>query len=258
MSKRKNSIKSVFKTFKVLEELVSQEGNASLATLKNNVDIPKSTIYRILATLVDLGYIKQNSDTGEYELGLKFLNFSSVILQSLDLRETARPILKKLSAETNLTVNLVIMQKGEALYIETSESNSALRIFSLIGKRAPLHATGVGKVLLAGLKWDEVEKIIQKKGLKQLTFNTITQPQELKTELEKIQKQGYAIDDEECEVGAKCIAAPVKNHLKDTIASISISAPLVKFSEEDVLEEYIGKVKKYAEELSELLGYCKI
>ena len=255
---RKNRIKSTEKTFKVLEEIADQEGRASLGQITQEIKIPKSTVHRILNTLLDMGYIQQDSGSGDYELGLKFLHLSSVILQSLDLRETARPILKQLSRKTNMTANLVVMEEGEALYVETEESSSMLRIFSLIGKRAPLHATGVGKVLLADLEWEDVQNIISEKGLQELTPHTITEPDSLKRELEDIREKGYALDREECELGAMCIAAPVKNHLKKTVSAISISAPKNKFNNQKKLNKYVSKVKKHAEELSELLGKYEV
>lgn len=245
-------VNSVIKTFAILEEL-SKNKSIKLTELSRKLGYPSSTTHRFLTSLIDLGYVIQDGDSGEYSLGVKILSLGNSVLQNLDLRKIAYPFLEKLRDKTGETANLVVLDKDEALYIEKVESGASVRVFSLIGRRAPVHATGVGKVLLADLAWPDVISILTKKGMKKLTKNTITDSNEFMEELHKVRQRGYAIDDEECEEGVMCIAAPIKDHTGKTKACISVSGPKGRINEKR--EKIFNVVVLNARELSISLGY---
>lgn len=251
---RKKSVQSVKKVFTILEELAKSNGSLKISDIAKRLDYPLSTTHRFLTSMMDLGYIAQNPENGEYSLGVKLLTLSAPVLHNLNLRKICMPFLRKMQVETGETANLVILDSDEVLYIAKVESNAAVRVFSLIGKRAPVHATGVGKVFLADMAWSDVVEIIKKKGMKKYTENTITDLDTLMNELHEIRTNNFAFDNEECEPGAKCVAAPIKNHTGKTIASISISAPISRFAGEK-MNKWLQLLKEYAEEISSILGF---
>ncbi len=251
---RKKNVQSATKIFAILEELAKSDGSLKITEIAKNLNYPLSTTHRFLASMMDLGYIVQNSDNGKYSLGVKLLSLSGAVLHNLNLRKIAMPFLEKLQSKTGETANLVVLDSDEVLYIEKVESNAAVRVFSLIGKRAPVHATGVGKIFLADMAWSDVLEIIKTKGMKKYTENTITNIDTLMEELNKIRTKDYALDNEECEDGAMCIAAPIRNHTGKTIAGISLSAPKSRFTD-DKMENCLEILQESAADLSSTLGF---
>jgi DNA-binding IclR family transcriptional regulator len=247
-------VKSLERALHLLEIMAEEKGEVELQELCKKTHINTTTLYRLLQTLQSRGFVEQNPSTGRYRLGLKLLQLGHAVTNQIELRGIALPFLEKLMEKTGETANLVILDEGEAVYIEKVESPASLRMFYRIGKQAPAHATGVGKVLLAALSSEKVTEIIKNKGLCKLTENTITSPEKLQEELEKIQENGFAIDNEECEVGAKCIAAPIRDYTNQVVAAISISGPNARLSE-DRLNELAEVVKDTAYKISENIGY---
>jgi len=257
MNKKLNSeyeVKSVDRALYLLEVMAKKNGEVGLVELCKKTHINTTTLYRLLHTLQNRGFVVQNPNTGRYRLGLKLLELGHTVVEQFELRKIALPFLQELMEKTGETANLVILNEGEAIYIEKAESPASLRMFYRIGKQAPAHATGVGKVLLAALSSEEVIEIIEKRGLCKLTENTIASLEKLQEELEKIHKNGFAIDNEECEIGAKCIAAPIKDYTKQVVAAVSISGPSVRLSE-GRLNEFIKLAKETAYKISQKIGY---
>ncbi|MFW6026691.1 MAG: IclR family transcriptional regulator [Candidatus Woesearchaeota archaeon] len=253
MAQKKN-VQSVKKCFAILEELARSNGSLKISDISKKLKYPISTTHRFLTSLMDIGYVSQDLENGEYYLGVKLLTLSSPVLHNLDLRKVCMPFLKKLQARTGETANLVVLDSDEVMYVAKVESDAAVRVFSLIGKRAPVHATGVGKVFLANMAWPEVLEILKKKGMRKYTDNTITDIDTLMNELNIIRANNFAYDNEECEPGAKCIAAPIRNHTGKVIAGISISAPINRFTD-DKINSCLDLLQKYTIEISSLLGY---
>lgn len=249
-------VKSLDRSFQVLEEIARNHGEASLTTLAKNLQLPPSTIHRILSSLIQLGYVVQNVKNGNYYLGLKILHLSRSVLENLNIRDIAKEILKELMEKTGETANLVVLDGNEAVYIEKAESHSSVRYFSLIGQRAPLSVTGVGKVLLSEMARHDVIKILKEKGMPKLTPNSITDLNTFLDELDRVKKQGYAFDKEECELGARCVAAPVRDHTGRIVAAISVSGPANRITLEK-LNELTNTIKNYALKISYELGYLE-
>src|SRR5574341_657042 len=205
------TVQSIARALTLLEALGDRRGEIGIADLSKQVGLHVSTAHRILGTLIERGYARQNPETGRYALGAKALHLAESYLGQMDLRRIARPVLERLSQETGETANLVILDGRDALYLDKVESPKSLRIFSRIGRRAPLHCTAVGKVLLAGRSKSEVDSLLGRSPLERLTRNTTTSLSQLRRELEKVQGEEFALDREECEDGASCIAVPVRS-----------------------------------------------
>lgn len=247
-------VKSVDRALHLLEIMAEENREVGLVELCKKTHINTTTLYRLLQTLKGRGFIAQNSYTGRYRLGPKLVELGHVVVEQIELRRIALPFLQELMEKTGKTANLAVLDEGEAIYIEKVESPVLLRMFHRIGKQAPPHATGVGKVLLAALPSGKVTEILKSKGLYKLTENTITSLEKLQKELEKIRENGFAIDNEEYEVGAKCIAGPIRDYTNVVVAAISISGSSARLLEER-LSELAEVVKEIALKISREIGY---
>jgi DNA-binding IclR family transcriptional regulator len=218
------------------------------------VALHTSTVHRLLATLAAQGYVRQNPDTGRYALGPKAIRLAEAYLGQLDLRRVARPFLERLTQETGETANLVIQDGRAALYLDKVESPRSLRIFSHIGRRAPLHCTAVGKVLLANAPPSQVDRLLGEGPLERLTKRTITSITQLRRELSTVRVRGYAVDREECEEGGHCIAVAVRNATGEAVAAVGISSPSVRMSARRI-QKLVPAVVRAGREISERLGF---
>jgi DNA-binding IclR family transcriptional regulator len=202
-----------------------------------------------------MNYVVQDEETDKYKLGLQVLFLSRNLLNNNNIVATAKPYLEKLSAEVNETVHLCIEDLGEVIYIDKIESNQTIRMYSRIGSRAPMHSTGVGKILLSGKNQDEFNKIISKITFVKKTPNTITSKEELILEIEKVKQQGYALDNAENEEVLRCIAAPIFDHKGKIVASFSVSGPTNRVTKEAINDTLIDLMKQYSIAISRNLGY---
>jgi DNA-binding IclR family transcriptional regulator len=250
---KKYNVPAIVKTFAIIESLAEQSKPMGVSDLCKLVGIPKTSAFFILNTLEANEYINKTED-GKYKLGTKFLSISASILNKMDIRELARPFMQKLLDGTRFTVHMAILDKGEALFIEKLENQSFVKFTTYIGQRQMLHVSGVGKALAAYLPSELIDEIVTAKGLPQITDNTITNANEFKTVLESIRKQGYSVEDEEGEIGVRCIGAPIFNDRHALTASISITALR---SELPILDIPVvgAKVSQIALQISKALGY---
>jgi len=249
-----NLVKAVDRSVNILEELANYEDGLGVTELANRLDIHKSSIHRLLSTLVYRGLVKQDPKTDNYKLGLKLFELGSRIFNDLEIREYARPYLEELVAITDEAVHLVIMDQGEVVYIDKVESSKTIRMNSQIGKRVPVHCSAVGKAMLAYYPQIKVDKIIKEQGLAKYTENTITDPTEFKEHLKQVKEQGYAIDDVEHELGIRCVAAPIFDYSGEVVSSVSVSGPTIHVTKERV-GELAKVVKDTAMKISSQLGY---
>lgn len=251
---RENMVKSVSRALDIITILSSKKGGIGVTEIANQIDINKSSVFRILSTLKQYGYVEQDEETGRYKLGYKFLEISSNLLSSIDLRAEARPYLQELETETNEAIHLVVYDQGEVVYIEKLEGNETLRMHSKVGKRAPMHCTSVGKAILANLPKSVVLKILEQKGMPVHTMYTLTKKEDLMLELETIREKGYALDLEENESGITCIAVPIFDHTAKVVAAVSISGPTIRMTNER-LEQLKNSIIVTGQQISARLGY---
>ncbi len=247
-------IKVLDKSLSVLELLLQKGSSMNMTELSEKLGFYPSTTHRILDTLKHWGYVEQDSYTQKYQLGLKALELGMAKLHQMDLVREATPYLKELVNQCNETVHLGVLEEEEVLYLAKEESSQTIRMISYLGKRAPLYCTALGKVLLAYLSTEERKKILGEKVLPRLTENTITDKGELKKELNRIKKQGFALDREENEKNIYCIAAPIRNYQGEVIAAISISSPIFRVDKnvQNNLNEALIETSK---KISKRLGY---
>lgn len=249
------NIQVLERAIKIIEVLEKYPLGISLRELADEVDLNKTTVFRILATLENYNYIIQDQNSGVYKLGYKFLELSNSVMQRLDIREIAHPYLEELSTITGEVVHLVILDGDMGLYIDkVDKSSGPFRMISSIGKHAYLHSSAVGKVLIAYMDKEQALRIIEKKGLPKFTENTITTKERLMDELVNIRNNGYAVDEIENENGIRCVAAPIFNFNGEVIAAISIAGFTFRITKER-LPELIYIIKEYSNKISREFGF---
>jgi len=247
-------VQAVDRALAILETLAESERPMGLVELSTRVGLHVSTVHRLLATMGKRRFVAQDPQTGRYRLGMRAFEVGSAAIQQVELREVARPHLRWLMEETQETANLAVLMDGEVVYIDQVESQNLVRMFTRVGRRVPAHCTGVGKILLAGLSDEEVLHILDERGLPRFTPHTIVDPQELLQELQRVRASGYALDNEEREVGVRCVAGPVRDHEGKVVAAVSISGPSSRITE-DRLSRLIAAVRTATSRISTELGW---
>ena len=246
---------SVEKVLQIIEVMTHEPGAMRLQDIAAKCDMPPSTTLRMLNTLLVYGYANQDPHTQRYSLSLKFAQIGSRVCEQVSLRDVAHPLLLELSQRCQEATCLAIEEDMEVVYIDVMDGpDHILKIMQRIGKRAPMHSTGVGKLLLLNYSNKQISKFIAAKGLPALTPNTLATREALVAKLEEIRAQGYAMDDEECELGARCVAAPIRDYTGRIIAGISVSGPVTHLSMERI-EVLTPVVVETAAKLSRLLAY---
>ena len=222
----KGGVQRVERIFQLIEQLASHPAGASLQRLAQETGLAKSTVHRLLASLVSLGYAAQEPETGRYRLTLKMFELSSGIVNSMEIMDVAKAHLERLSQRTGEAVHLVIRDARDIVYIYKTESGP-MRMSSRVGLRSPLYCTGVGKAILATLPPEEVEDVWNHSSLKKLTSRTVVDLTEMQDQLAEVRANGYAIDDEENEMGVRCVAVaiPGPDGRAESAFSISGLAP---------------------------------
>ncbi|HLQ51601.1 MAG TPA: IclR family transcriptional regulator [Terriglobales bacterium] len=238
----------------VLKVLSTEGPDLTLAQVSSLLNLHKSTAHRLIMVLEGHKLIERNSKTGTYRLGMKLFELGTRAVSQLDLRERARPILERLVRETDETVHLCVYDNGEVVYVDKVEPARSVRLASTVGRRHPAFCTAVGKAMMAIMPEEQVEAAVQKHGLRPLTRKTIGSMGELKAELAKVRKLGYAVDDEENEEGVCCVGAVVRGISGEPAAAISVSGPSFRLPSYKI--PVVSKaVIAAANALSQELGY---
>ena len=248
---------SIEKSIQILNYLSNAKRSVGITELSLKLSFPKSTVHRILNSLLSYSLVSQEKETSKYKLGLKILEYSNSFYNSFDFRQIAKPILKKICTETGLTTFLTAWYDGHSICIDSvtpSQKLNTHHLFVEIGKKMPFHCTASAKVLLAYQLPEDIKRIINKKHLIRYTPNTITEPGKLMMHLLDIKNKGFAICDEELEEGIKAIAAPIKNINGKVIASITITGLSKRISSNNI-EKLIKILVNSTQELSKMLGY---
>ena len=246
---------SLRKALQILEGMTRIPSPARLQDIASSLKIPQSTLLRFLNTFIDYGYVNQDQDTSCYYLTLKLAEIGSRVKDSFPFQTSLTKYVKQVAHDFNESASLSIENNMQMVYIVTQDSPSrTLQTLTRIGRIAPMHATGVGKIHLLNYSDAQFEELAEKFGLAKYTENTFTDLVSLKAEIGRIRKQGYAIDNEECEEGVKCIAVPVKNFSGQVAAAISLSAPITRLDKERT-EQISQYLKKTGIEASRELGW---
>jgi IclR family KDG regulon transcriptional repressor len=249
------AVKSVSNAIRILE-ILGRERLLGVTRISQLLDLPKSSVHDILATLRSEGMVEKDSERNRYSLGLRLFELGNVAKANFEVRRIATPFLRSLNEDLDETVHLTILDGWEVLYIECFESTKRLRTYSVIGVRAPLHCTAVGKAILAFFTNEQVSEMIRAMGLPRFTENTITDREGLFRELAETRRRGYAVDDAEHEEGVRCVGAPIRNHEDQVVASVSVSGPSQRITPER--DEETGRyLIVQTDEISRRLGYKK-
>jgi DNA-binding IclR family transcriptional regulator len=248
-------VKSLTKALNLLKLFTPAKGEWVVREMVEALDYHKSSVQRLVTTLEAEGFLERiDGSRGQFRLGPILLMLGNVASQSIDLRQVARPFLQRLSDETGETSHLCVVDQSQCYYLEKIDSQQAIRISTYVGQRLPLHCSAVGKALMSGMTVEEIDRIIEERGLARFTDNTITDTERLLEELEGIRKKGIAFDNEENDIGLRCLASPVKDSKGRVLAAISFSGPVQRLNIE-VLEKYARYVKQAARDVSLKLGY---
>lgn len=245
-------VSAAVRVLAVLEQL-SRQRAIGLEEISREIKLAKPTVYRFLLTLQELGYVRR-VDGERWAITLKMFNVGSRALDHLDLHSASRPIAEELSETLGETVHMGVLEGNSAVYVLKIESRYTIRMFSRVGRRIPLYCTSIGKVLLAFSKIEEREMALKGVRLLAFTEKTLTTRAALDAELARIREQGFALDDEEHEMGIHCIGAPVFDHTGSVVATISVSWPGFRYKREEEHEK-IDTIKAAAARISAILGY---
>jgi len=225
----------------------------SLTELATALGQSKPTLFRILYTLEEFGYLQKNPETARYSLGLRLHALGSAAVRQEQLRWQTLPPLQDLARDTGETVHVGVLSDGESVCVQAVEGTRMVRMHAFVGKRTPAHASALGKMLLAHLPEAELEAQLAGRTLHRFTPNTITDPTALRRALEKIRRQGWVIDNEEMESGLRCVGAAVSDHTGRVCAAVAVSAPATRMEPERV-QELIPLVQATAQRISQALG----
>jgi IclR family transcriptional regulator, KDG regulon repressor len=228
----------------------------SVSEIGAKTGLHRSTAHRILMALEYNDLIKQNPSTGKYHLGIKLFKLGHQAVSQLNLREICRPFLSRLMNDTKETIHLAVLDDDQVLYLDKVEGPHALRMPSRVGRHIPTYCTSLGKAMLSCLDDQEVKSILRRQTLKPHTENTVKNINQLLADLRSVRKRGYAVDNEEIEIGLRCVGAPLRDYTGGMVGAISVAAPSARLSEKNT--PVIGRmVIAIAAGISEKLGFEK-
>lgn len=259
MAKKEKSeylIQAVSHALDLLEQFHDDVDELGVTELSKRLKLHKNNVFRLLATLESRGYIEQNRVTENYRLGLKTLELGQTFIKQMGLLRQSRPVLESLVRECNETTYVAILKELHIVYLDVVETDLTVRVVPRVGARLPAYCTAAGKVQIAYMTDEELEHYIPKE-LTPFTPNTITDKDEFRRHLKMITEQGYAIDNEELDVGVRCVGAPIRDYTRRIVGAVSISGPSMRFTDERMEKELIPLVKRASEEISSKLGYHK-
>ena len=238
----------------ILKSFSPERPERGVNELSRQLGLHKSTVSRLMRTLEHGGLLSRNPETERYRLGVDLIGLAAQVVSHVDSREVARPFLQELAELCQETVNLSVLDAGQVINLEQF-APPARRVKSIgrVGRRISPHCAAAGKVLLAYLPQGELDQILQV-SLKRFTPHTITDPRELRKDLTRIRRQGYAIAREELEEGLNVVAAPIYDHTGQVVASVSVAGPAYRVTPE-LFPELAARLMDRAARISEQLGY---
>ena len=249
----KQSVQSLDRAFGLLQLLADHPDGMTLAAIAPEADLAPSTAHRLLSSLEGLGFASFEASSNKWFVGLSAFRVGAAFLRRRDYVATARQFMRQLVELTGETSNLAVLKNDQLTFVSQIESSEAMRMAVPIGTRGPLHASAVGKAILAYLPQDEVADLVAKIDYPALTSKSHKNKTALLNDLKSIKSHGFAVDDEEQSLGLRCIAAPIFNELAEPIFAVSISGPTIRVSE-DKLDHLAAHVVAVAKKISEQIG----
>jgi DNA-binding IclR family transcriptional regulator len=254
MSNTSYDVPSIDRAIDIIEYMADNEEGISQRELATRLGYPQNSVFRILKTLESRNLVSKISGTSKYVLTPKICILGSRVANRFRLLDVAQPIMGDLTRKTRETVQLFVPHSGKSLLLEQVETSEPIKIAGQIGCLYDLHCSAPGKVILAYMPDDEVQSIIDTQGLSQRTHKTISNILALRSELNNIRTQGYALDDQEYGIGIRCAAAPVYNYQGSVVAALSISGPMSRVDDTN-LDSLAHYVVDAANSISSGLGY---
>lgn len=254
-----NLVQSVERALDILDCLAQYPKGCGIIELSKNLNLSKSTIHRIITTLKYKGYVTQNTETDKYQLGLKVLNLSNSIINSMDLINVARPYIHEFANKIDEVIHLCIPDEtfSNIIYVDKVSSENTSRnvtMSSSIGKKAPIYCTASGKLLLSQFSDEEIRNILKDTKFVKYAENTITDMDAFLKEINAIRKNSYALDNIEYDTGVICIAVPIYDRTRKIIATTSLSS-VTLFNTMDNLLKYKDEFINISKNISRLMGY---
>ena len=251
--KKQYSVPALEKSIAILELLANNDQEYTVTEINQTLDIPKATAFMILQVMESHNLVSKNED-GRYALGPKIYTLGMGYMTKMELKKIARPLMIKLSNETGFTVHLGRIVSNQVLFIDKVEQPSFIKFNTFVGMRNDIHCCALGKSISAHMEETEVDAIIKAIGLGRYTSNTITDYPELKAVLARIRETGYAIEDEEGEIGVRCVGSAIFDHEGKVVGAVSITALKSELTTD--MFPFIGsKVNSTAQDISRALGY---
>lgn len=247
-------VENVGRVMQVLDLFASDGGELRLTDLSERLGISKPQVLRIVSTLEQGGYLTRDPDTKRYRLGLRLFMLGMVVQQQMDLRRAAQPVLNRLALESEETVGLFVPEHLGPICVDVIDSPHGLRIFAQHGRRMPWNAGSSAKVILAFLPEDKREEVLAKTQFKKYTERTVTDPDALRDVLARIREDGYHFAEQDLDLGAGGIAAPVFDNSTSIVGAISVAAPVSRLFRRDI-QQLVQLVVEACRETSVQLGY---
>lgn len=248
-------IQSVTHALDILESFTRSEKELGVTELSKRLGLHKNNVFRLLATLEHRGYIEQNKENENYRLGPRTLQLGSVFIEQRECRRQARPILERLAAESGETAVVAVLRSTRVVFMDGVETDRTVRAVSRVGSMLQAHCTAVGKAQLAYLPADEIERSYGATDLPTAAARTLRSREELMEELNTVRQRGYAVEDEECDVDVRGVAAPVRDFAGNVIAAIGILAPASRLTPERITGAAAAQVVEAARTLSSRIGH---
>ena len=241
------------RAFQIVDLFDAKDGGLTLSEIAEAIDSKPGSLYSTVYVLRKYGYLKRDEDK-KYTLGFEFLNKAESVLDSLDVRKESKPYLEELANSAEVNVHLAVLDNKEVMYLYRARGYQSVTIGgSIVGRRVPAYLTALGKVLLAFLPREKIDKYLEEVELEAYTPHTVTNVDKLREIIRKVKSRGYAIDREEFHEGVCCVAAPVRDHTGEVQAAVSLSLPKSRFQE----EKYIKMTSKLANNVSRAIGFRK-
>ena len=246
------SVQTLDRALKLLKLLAEFDG-LTLTEVAQRTELAPATAYRLLTTMEDHGFVMNNEAEGLWRVGVEAFRAGSAFARGTKIVDVGRPVMHALMERSGETANLAIEEDGDVVFVSQVETHEAIRAFFRPGSRGPMHASGIGKALLAERTDDEVRRIADRKGLTEYTGKTLVTPAALLDDLAETRARGWSLDDEERHQGMRCIAAPIYNAYGEAVAGVSISGPTVRMPDAR-LAQLASLVKQAATEITDAIG----
>ncbi|MES4909318.1 MULTISPECIES: IclR family transcriptional regulator [unclassified Streptomyces] len=246
-------VQSVDRAINVLE-ILARRGEAGVSEVADELDVHKSTAFRLLGALEARDLVEQAAERGKYRLGFGLVRLAGAVTGRLDITQQGRPVCERLTEDIGETVNIAVLQEHYAVNLCQVRGPGAVGTHNWVGRLTPPHATSSGKILLAHLSAKEHAELLVASGLQKLTPHTLTARAKLEKDLAEARRRGYAVTLEEFEIGLHAVAAPIRSHHGEVIAALSASGPAYRFTEER-MHELAPVLIEGAEEISRRMGY---